>query len=227
MPNVANFDGILTDNVVITKDISWPAGSQAASAFAWIKTTKNSAATQFILSYGQWGTSLKNWLLDDESGVLLVDNWGDAASTGVAINDGKWHFVGFSYAGGATTSVTGYVDGTPYALTLTGTPNVYTGSGSVANIGYGAGGATSYFNGSIADVQIYNVSLSQAQVNQLYTNDSVMGVAPVAWFPLSGGVGGLLNETPNLAFPNNIGYFGSCTSSNVINNQCGVREAQP
>ena len=55
---------------------------------------------------------------------------------------------------------------------------------------YEAGAGTYYFNGSIADVQVYNTSLDANSVSALYVEG--IGGAPitvqnmVAWWPLNG-----------------------------------------
>lgn len=77
----------------------------------------------------------------------------------------------------------------------------------------------------MADVQLYNTTLSAAQVHDLYLNNSVLGVNPVSYWPLSGGTGGLENVTPNLVAGSSYGQLYAstmCTNANVINGACGV-----
>jgi hypothetical protein len=55
------------------------------------------------------------------------------------------------------------------------------------------------FSGSLADVQVYNTPLTTAQVSQLYLNNSVAGLRPAGWWPLSSGYNGYTNQTGALA----------------------------
>ncbi len=76
---------------------------------------------------------------------------------------------------------------------------------------------------------MYNATLSTAQVQDLYLNNSVPGVTPMAYWPLNGGTAGLMNVTPNLVSGSSYGqlYSGStiCTNADVINGACGVNYA--
>jgi len=82
-------------------------------------------------------------------------------------------------------------------------------------------------NGIIADVQLYKISLSDAQVEQLYLNNSVYGFAPKDYWPLGEGNGKMLNEAENLVNSTNFGYLYNsavvaCTNSQVMEGRCGV-----
>lgn len=118
---------------------------------------------------------------------LYIDHWGTscyANSTPLSLS--KWSQVGFSYNGNV---VTFYVNGKP-AGTVTGT--LYNYSANTLTFGIdNIGGSTTrqYLNGSMANVQVYNSSLSQSQVLQSYRNgiegfpvsNSIIG-----WWPLNG-----------------------------------------
>lgn len=91
----------------------------------------------------------------------------------------------------------GYIDGSQYPDT-----NPYTGCPGLGNATIGVSDG-SYFNGFIADVQVYNSSLSASQISQLYdegiSSRPLSGRGLVAWFPLSGG-------PDNYAVPYSSGY---------------------
>ncbi|MCL4364753.1 PQQ-binding-like beta-propeller repeat protein [Candidatus Marsarchaeota archaeon] len=91
----------------------------------------------------------------------------------------------------------GYIDGSVYPDT-----NPYAGCPGIGNATMGVSGG-SYFNGFIADVQVYNSSLSASQIGQLYgegvSAQPLSGRDLVAWFPLSGG-------PDNFALPYSSGY---------------------
>ncbi|MEM3781564.1 MAG: hypothetical protein QXT43_01200, partial [Candidatus Micrarchaeaceae archaeon] len=69
-----------------------------------------------------------------------------------------------------------------------------------------------YFNGSIADVQIYNTSLSQSEMHALYLEG--IGGAPidlqnlVAWYPLNGNANDYSGNGNN-GVPNGVTYTSS------------------
>jgi len=78
---------------------------------------------------------------------------------------------------------------TLYATTTFSTPTSYIEIGDQSWPGYG-GAISEVMNGSISNVQIYNASLSQAEIAALY--DEGIGGAPidlqnlVGWWPLNG-----------------------------------------
>ncbi|MDE1833289.1 MAG: LamG domain-containing protein [Candidatus Micrarchaeota archaeon] len=99
----------------------------------------------------------------------------------------------------------------------------------------GSGDNNGYFNGYLSDAKFYSgTALTAAQVQQLYQNDSVAGVGPTDWWPLSGAgfsSSALANQIVDSANSLNNGYMYSntliCTLSNSVMGQCGVGFAQP
>ncbi len=93
----------------------------------------------------------------------------------------KWDFVTFTFNGIENNE---YING----------QNVYSGAGSFStnSIMYigNINGAANPFNGTISNLQLYNVSLSQSDIMQIY--DEGIGGAPIAlqnlagWWPLNG-----------------------------------------
>ena len=62
---------------------------------------------------------------------------------------------------------------------------------------------------------------------QLYLNNSVEGIGPADYWPLSSGNLNMLNETENVANYTNYAYLYdspsvACTNSQVVNGNCGV-----
>jgi len=181
---VAQFNGYPSPGISKISDQSFPSGSNPVSIFAWIKTTQNSDYP-FVFNYGAYGTNEEDWILGVYGGQTCSDSWGDHRCVGPLVNNGNWNFIGFTYAGGTNTIV--YVNGVSYTGVGSGTPNVQVGGTTIANIG---GGYNSNFTGSIANVQIYNTSLSANEIQALYLEG--IGGAPirlqnlVAWYPLDG-----------------------------------------
>ena len=186
---VASFNDYLSSGAIDRiSDSSFPSGSQPVSVFAWIKSTQ-SATYPFIFNYGAYGVGEQDWVLGMYSGQICSDSWGDHRCAGPLVDDGRWHFVGFTYAGGVTNTVV-YVDGIAYTGVGSGTPSVVVGGSTISDIGGGANGGIINFTGSIANVQIYNTSLSPAEANSLYLGG--IGGAPIrpqnliGWWPLDG-----------------------------------------
>ena len=131
---------------------------------AWIKTTTTGADT--IID--RYNPSLPNpgyGLIINVPAVGQYGYWSGThlswvGSSSTDVNDGKWHLIVASEAGGI---VSFYKDGNPDGTQTTADPNSYAGVGYLAS-----NGASAYFPGSIDDVRIYNRALSAAEVQQLY-----------------------------------------------------------
>ncbi len=109
--------------------------------------------------------------------------------TNVYVPTGSWSNIVLTYDG---SNVIAYIDGSSNSVTAY--------SGAVDNIDYqnalrigarGApGAATSFFNGEMSNIQIYNTSLSATHVKALYTEG--IGGDPIeqqhleGWWPLNG-----------------------------------------
>ncbi|MGC9011257.1 MAG: LamG-like jellyroll fold domain-containing protein, partial [Candidatus Micrarchaeia archaeon] len=108
-----------------------------------------------------------------------------AFNTNYFVADNKWHFVVVNQT---TTQQTLFLDGVEIG-TVPITPqtcipdNWSIGAGTVNN-------QISYFNGSIANVQMYSTSLNFGQVRQLYQEGiaglPISNAGLVAWYPLGG-----------------------------------------
>jgi hypothetical protein len=204
---------------------SFPTGTNPVSMFAWVKTT--STARESALSYGNSATGQAATLNVNQlttNGRFVVDFYNTYADSGVSVNDGRWHHVGFSTLGN-TTAVTMYVDGVAYAGTLSGgAPNI--AAGTNAQIGRwitaGAGDTGGYyFNGSIDDPRIYNRVVTASEVQALYKQNQTKVNAPqdnkltnglVGYWTFNGKDVG--TTIADISGSNNHGYFsGGATSS--------------
>ncbi|QKG54986.1 LamG-like jellyroll fold domain-containing protein [Hymenobacter sp. BRD67] len=148
-----------------------PLGNSAYTLEAWIKPT--SMGVYGIIGWGNYGitnqaTALR---LDPANGGSVRNYWwaNDLMVTTGNLADGKWHHVAATFDG---TTRTIYVDGvlkgsdTPSGHNVPNAANLRIGSTSVATAnnpptGLGTG---EYFPGSLDEVRIYNVGLTQAQV---------------------------------------------------------------
>ena len=96
----------------------------------------------------------------------------------------RWSFVAYTLSG---STLTFYVNGRNYTQTTAGPASAFT---NPVFIGTFNGLSRYVFNGSVANVQIYNTALSQPEINSQY--DAGIGGAPIklqnliGWWPLNG-----------------------------------------
>lgn len=126
---------------------------------------------------------------------------------------GSWHYVTISCLNGV--SYDAYVNGSPVG-SGSWTPSVPAINSIII-------GNLSSFYGVVSDLNIYNTNLSNGQVEQLYLNNSVNGITPIGYWPLSAPYNGMLNETGDM-IGNNIAVFYSrenlCTTYEVAYGDC-------
>ncbi len=101
-----------------------------------------------------------------------------------------WKFTCFTYSYPASEAYF-YVDNNQYPTTFTtGTPASVTTSDLMLGTGVGVGGVGGYSNVELSNLQIYNISLTEQQVQALYSEG--IGGAPLdisnlaGWWPLNG-----------------------------------------
>ncbi len=99
----------------------------------------------------------------------------------------------------------------------------------------------SWFDGKMADYQFYDAEMSAAQVQTLYTNNTIPNMSKylVARWPLAFGLGtGMMNVTPDIVGGNDAQLYsgtvvnsffntGVCTNANVISGSCRVSYSSP
>ncbi|MFP3278993.1 MAG: LamG domain-containing protein [Candidatus Micrarchaeota archaeon] len=112
--------------------------------------------------------------------------WPEAKSQANSITPGKWYFLVSRYNG---SSLSLWINGVQVASTGVSGNLALQGNGNYAYIA-SRSNTGSYFNGKVADAQIYNTSLSANEIQALYQEG--IGGAPidlqhlVAWWPLNG-----------------------------------------
>ena len=209
---VASFAGVASSNITATST-GLPVGSAARTVTAWIYTE----ATEGNLGAVAWGTSGIN---DGVSGVGIfpsdtVHFWGDNDDfqSAFIVPAKTWTFIAASYVAGANT-ITLYEDSNSQTGSLSASVALNTPSGTPLKIGVSPDNNWN-FNGSIANVQIYNTSLSGPEVNALYLEG--IGGAPidlqnlVGWWPLNGNANDYSGNMNN-GVPNNVVYTSSWES---------------
>jgi hypothetical protein len=207
---VGNFNA-LANSYVSTGYNGLPVGSAARSEFAWIYYTGNSLSTNYYVAFdygideveGLSGVGVYNGLLKTIFGGT-VNNQG-----AFTLSANAWHFVGFTYAAGATTA-TLYLDSNSQTVTVNGGSALSTPSPNFACVGCDySSGPLDPFSGSISNVQAYNVLLSPSQVQSLYQRGisglPIPGNSLVGWWPLNGNANDLSGGGNNGA-PTNMIY---------------------
>ncbi len=165
----------------------------ARSAFAWIYYTGPSSGTTTYYSIFSYGSNGPPPAVLSDLGVMLTSDanagfggWGDDFYS-MPITPNTWTFVGYSYAGGASNTITIYANAQSLTTSLSTSLSTVLGT---ADIGQRGGPSGNWFLGSITNVQVYNTSLTQPQVTALYQEG--IGGAPldisnlVGWWPLNG-----------------------------------------
>ena len=168
-----------------TTSVDVPA-SGSFSLFAWVKTTTDGKAifeaqNSTPLIYMEVGATTAGGTAH-KLVIYLRDNSGNAdlpISGSTTIDDGNWHFVGFTAnVSGGSRAVTLYVDGHSDGTSTWGSTGAITISGG-GGITVGGIGSSFNFNGIIDEAQYYNQALSSSVVGDLYnsygystTNDS-------------------------------------------------------
>ena len=149
------------------------------------------------------------------SSTVVMNAWCTNTNLGVILPN-KWIFVSYSINGSSTpngdTWQTGYIynNGALNGPTTDGPYNISTPAVTGINIGSNYG-ANIYFDGYIANLQIYNFQLSQSQIQSL-ANEGIFGKPVttsglVAWYPLNGSLSSYL--VSNGAVTNNGALFTS------------------
>ncbi len=204
MEGGSNCEGVLPEYVAkfIDRQDSIRVGSAGLpltgprSAFAWVYYTgepSNSSGMYYsIFSYGMNGPppgilSDLNIEADSSGSQVEFEVWGGNVAQLSIDTNSSWEFVGYSYSGGPSNTVEIYEGDRNSTTNLHYAANTQLGS---AEIGMRGGPSGAQFSGMIADVQVYNTSLTPAQVNQIYLEG--IGGAPidlqnlVGWWPLNG-----------------------------------------
>ncbi len=191
---VAQFNGqssvIAVQN---TTSLSLPLGASPRTVIAWFND-KSPSIKSHIFAYGCGGGSCggyKYFTIYVSGQQAAMNAYYTNQGIPIAINPNQWYFIAYEYNG---TYQIGYIgnDGTltgasgAYAYNTISTP-FYIGCEGNDN---GATCVTQFWNGSIANVQIYNTYLSQPEIQALYQEG--IGGAPikiqnlVGWWPLNG-----------------------------------------
>ena len=180
--------------------LAFPSGD--FSIVAWVNTDTTSDNT-FVLSKhqsGSWngyfiginksgpqyGGTNKAWFYDATSPANCPVSTTD-------VNDGAWHQIVAVHVDGGLSKI--YVDGTPFEDSKNSyTPTNKTSHFLIGGISGWSGGALTFypaFTGLIDDVQIYDQTLTDAQINYLHDHPGSPVPIPGAVWLLGSGLLGL------------------------------------
>jgi hypothetical protein len=224
--HAAKFNGQTTYvNLGSGTSLNWGTGNFAVSfwigprtepnGWSWIMT-KNSGQPGIAVTVmgGQLRVSVGNWFTDV---VTDPGRW--------SITQNDWHFIVVTRQGGTIYS---YVDGSPYGTSVASNYDFSGVSGSPMILGV-LNPATSTWerlNGSIANFQTYNTSLSATDVNSIYY--AGIGAAPikqqglVGWWPLNGNANDYSGKGNNGIVAGPLLFTATAQMSAKVVNQAGI-----
>jgi hypothetical protein len=136
---------------------------------AWIKTTDAGVNFRAIADK----SSAYSLFLSNN--VFGIYDWGGAAfrSSGIALNDGKWHFVACSFQSGVANGTILYIDGKSVTTTTMTVTN------QVSSLQIGVNTGTQQFAGAIDQVRVYSYVRTPAQIAYDYNRGG-----PTGWWKM-------------------------------------------
>ena len=192
-----DFDGANNDHIVTSSNVGI-SGSQSRTMSVWIKggSANNTKNWPMAVAFGAGSTANAMWIGGGANpGVYWAFGWWGVSQdiyTSIRIDaDEDWHMLTSTYDE-STQIAKGYFDGVEVAsVTRTGINT----TNSPLIIGKHLTDST-YWDGQIDGVSIFDYALSQSQVTTLYGN-STNGVGnpmalpspPIAYYPLGGSAG--------------------------------------
>jgi len=180
------FDG--TDEIV---DFGTPSKLDLRDSIGmavWVKPDSTSLGASYHAMIGNYdgGGTTAQYEFAFNAGAISY-NYGSASSyveyiptSTVSFTAGNWYHIVFTHSGSNSTGYF-YVNGVKYATTRTGSATIPTFGFSNTTLGRG-GPSGDYFSGQIDDFKIFNYTLNDTQVKNLY-NDGVTRYGPVTGAP--------------------------------------------
>ena len=161
------FDGV-NDFVLGSSNLNI-SGNDTFSICYWAKWNGTSFSTDFPSGVGNNSTGVGNQGLSTtwSNGRIALDFWNNRFRANTALNVQTWYYVCFTKTAGLIGSTSKlYANGQEYPGAVEGTdttPNITLSSFIVGRLD-----STRWFNGNIANVQIYNRALTQSEILQNY-----------------------------------------------------------
>jgi len=181
---VGQFNGqngyISTSDIIVTS-------SNTITETAWVymyPTTQTYSGLAYYGSQSTCGQTFAPYM--QPTGLPGLSDWCSNFNPSGNGNFNNWNFVAFVQNG---PNVVLYYNNEQFTGTIS-TLNMPTGTGEPVDIGSGQFGSGQYFHGYIANIQLYNTTLSSSEIQALYQEG--IGGPPidlqnlVGWWPLNG-----------------------------------------
>ena len=201
-------------SITPSSNLQVPISSNGLSINTWILPSNTEASGTGILSTTPGcGYSI---FLSNSNTLSGSDDCGDTYSGNYNFVPGVWYDLSLIVSNGAPSNIKLYVNGNQI-LSTTGTWGTGT---SWSNLFIGSNPSSGFFNGSISNVQIYNSSLSQNSIKQLFQR-GISGIpisnnGLVGWFTLNGNQKDLSGQNNN-AFGSNVLYTSNLNGVPSVN----------
>lgn len=169
-----------TDDYIQISDsapLRFDASNVDFSLFAWVKRT--TTGTEYIISKEDADNDGYRLQFNSSDQVLCSEDATDVTSTST-ITDTNWHLVGCTIDRDGNGQI--YIDGKANGSTVSmGTDAMATTS--AIRIGTRSYTSTSYLNGQIDDVRLYNYALTAGQVRNLFNEGASVRFGPASGNP--------------------------------------------
>lgn len=226
--HVGNFNGQSTKITIASQNsISFERTNSFSISF-WAKANAIPSTSGFLEKFDFGGTT--GYYIRQDPGQLYFVIASASGGNGVTAQlsretrDGKWHNIVTTYDGSSSSNgLKIYIDGSITAPTLSGTLTTSVQTSQPLIIGpYASSGD---LNGSMANVQIYNVLLSASQVQNIYgagiSGSPIQSNAVAGWWPLNGNANDYSGQGANGAVTGPLLFTSVAQISALVKNPAG------
>ncbi|WP_281298353.1 LamG-like jellyroll fold domain-containing protein [Flavobacterium limnophilum] len=156
----------LSDNGAVATITGLPYGSNGRTVSFWVKTTTMNTFFNYAFHYGDAANG-NGFLFKPAQSIFFAGSGGNNSIATSHTNNAWYHYV-CTYDGTISKI---YKDGVLISSAAT-TWNTVNNLDKF-RLGLTENGSTGYFSGAIDDLKIYNYALTQADVNSLFTNNTL------------------------------------------------------
>ena len=171
-----NFDGV--DDYVVANNSNLPLGNSHRSIEFWVKTAQTTGS-HTLFSYGNFSPNQRIAMVN-ANGKLYFSAYFNDYNTNVTIADNNWHHVAYTFDG--TSKI--YLDG---VLIASPTLAAFNTSGTQIILGAGNTSLFEPYNGDIDEVRIWNIALTQADIQATMNCEAQAQPELVAYYKFNQG----------------------------------------
>ncbi len=206
---VAQFNG--GADVVVSSTGAFPSGANPRTVTGWFLSTSSSlpSSGEMLFFYGTTCTTcaFAGWIgngCSNPTYSVVLDTWGCTDVSATQTGPNTWTFFADVYDGSNKIEYVG-LSGRVYSASVANTISTT----SQTSFDIATGGGNPYLTGFIANIQVYNTSLTSSEVNALYVEG--IGGAPikldnlVGWWPLNGNANDYSGNNNN-GVPSGVSY---------------------